>query len=177
MTYEDKSIKSRISFEPSTLESIDYSLYDFVNEKLNIFCTTNKGWKKVPVLWSGRERTFQTKQNPEMIDLQESLIYPIISISRESISKNNESKGKFYANIPSENDEKGGSIVIASRIKPDKTADFLNNDAFKRANYEVGIGRINFSVKKKKKIVYETASISQPVYQEIIYKISIKTEY
>ena len=36
---------------PSTLETVDRSLFEWVDEKLNIFATTNKGWKKVPVVW------------------------------------------------------------------------------------------------------------------------------
>ena len=32
---------------PSTLETIDYAFYDFVNEKLNLSTTTNEGFKKV----------------------------------------------------------------------------------------------------------------------------------
>ena len=35
------TIKQIISFEPSTIETIDYSVYDFVDKELNIFCTTS----------------------------------------------------------------------------------------------------------------------------------------
>ena len=45
-----------IPFEPSTLENIDEAVFNFVNEDLNISTRTNKGFKKVPVIWQGSER-------------------------------------------------------------------------------------------------------------------------
>ena len=59
------TIKQIISFEPSTLETIDYSIYDFVDKELNIFCTTNKGFNKVPVIWQASERAFQIKDDKD----------------------------------------------------------------------------------------------------------------
>ncbi len=161
-----------ISFLPSSFETIDFAVYDFINEKMNTFCTTNKGWNKVPVIWSGAERSKQSKDNPDNRDITNALIFPIISIERTSQDKNNDSKGKFYANIPPINDEKGGSITILTRIKQDKTSNFANANSFKR----VDTGQINFP-RKNKKIVYEVISIPQPVYCQVGYKIKIKTEY
>ena len=165
-------MEKRIQILPSTLETIDFSVYDFINDKMNSFCETHKGWEKVPVVWAGNERYKQSKDNATERDLAGTLLYPIISIKRESITKNNESKGKFFANIPKINDYKGGSITIAKRIKQDKTANFANADAFRK------VGKINFpSSKKNEKIVYEIYSIPQPVYNEIMYEVKIITEY
>ena len=133
-----------ISFLPSSFETIDFAVYDFINEKMNTFCTTNKGWNKVPVIWSGAERSKQSKDNPDNRDITNALIFPIISIERTSQDKNNDSKGKFYANIPPINDEKGGSITILTRIKQDKTSNFANANSFKR----VDTGQINFPTSK-----------------------------
>ena len=51
-----------IVFMPSTLETIDFALFNFVNEKLNLFTTTNEGFKKVPIIWASAERAFQLKK-------------------------------------------------------------------------------------------------------------------
>ena len=55
-----------LEFMPSTIETIDTSFYEWVNQSLNISVTTNKGWEKVPVLWLTAERAFQVKNNKEL---------------------------------------------------------------------------------------------------------------
>jgi len=165
--------EKRIQLLPSTLETIDFSMYDFINDKMNVSCQTQKGWEKVPVVWSGNERFKQSKDNSTERDTNGTLFYPIISVTRESVSKNNDSKGKYYANIPRVNDYKGGSIVVSRRIKQDKTANFANADSNKST-----VGQINFpSTKKNPKIVYETYTMPQPVYLQVMYKIKIVTEF
>ena len=49
---------SEESFPPSTIETIDEALTRFVKE-LNIFASTQEGWKQVPVIWTSAERSFQ----------------------------------------------------------------------------------------------------------------------
>lgn len=172
---KDNSIVSIIPLEPSNFETIDFAVFDFVNEKMNVSCNTNKGWKKVPVIWAGAERAYQVKNNPDLRDIEESVIFPIISIIKESPKKSIESKGKFYANIPANNDFKGGSIVIAKRIKQDKTQNFANAESYRLVS-NGGNNQINFPGRKNK-VVYEIASMPQPVYFEIPYTLNIKTEY
>ena len=58
---QDANLKE-ISFMPSTLETIDSALFEWLDNELNIFATTNKGWKKVPIIWSGTERSSQIKK-------------------------------------------------------------------------------------------------------------------
>jgi hypothetical protein len=110
------TIKQIISFEPSTLETIDYSVHDFVDKDLNIFCTTNKGFKKVPVIWQAAERAFQVKDDKELRDDNGTLIFPMISISRTGFEKSLTDKGVFYGNVFPVNDAKGGSITIARKV-------------------------------------------------------------
>ena len=31
---------------PSTIETIDRALFDYIDQELDVFCTTNKGFKK-----------------------------------------------------------------------------------------------------------------------------------
>ena len=180
------TIKQIISFEPSTIETIDYSVYDFVDKELNIFCTTNKGFNKVPVVWQASERAFQIKDDKDLRDDNGTLIFPMISIARTGFEKSLSDKGVFYGNVYPTNDAKGGSITIARRIGQDKTGNFLNADAYRKKNKTVGnrgnpgSQQINFPSRKKaneKRVVYETLTIPTPAYVNVNYTISVRTEY
>ena len=61
-----------VSIEPSDLETIDFAFYDFINEKMDIRTKTNKGWKKVPIIWSSPERAFFTKEKKELFSANQS---------------------------------------------------------------------------------------------------------
>jgi len=39
--------ETKIQIKPSNFETIDFAVYDFLNEKMNLFCTTNNGWQKI----------------------------------------------------------------------------------------------------------------------------------
>lgn len=180
------TMKQIISFQPSTLETIDYSVYDFVNSNLNIFCTTNKGFKKVPVIWQSAEHSFQIKNDKDLRDDNGTLIFPMITIVRNSFEKSLTDKGVFYANIPPVNDAKGGSITIARRVQQDKTGNFLNADTYRKKSGIVGnqgnpgTQQINFPDRRKaneKKIVYETITIPIPAYVSVNYTIKLRSEY
>ena len=47
----------------STLEDVDFAVYNFVSEVLNLQTSTNKGFKKVPVIWAGAERAHNIKDD------------------------------------------------------------------------------------------------------------------
>lgn len=166
----DPSVIEERIVMPSTLEKIDESFFMHVDEKLNIHTTTKSGWEKVPVIWMTAERAFQIKNNKELRDSNGSFILPAITIERTSIVKDPSSKGIFFANIPPENDAQGGSIVIARKIKHDKTQNFANADSYRR------FGQLNFPFKNDK-VVYQSVSIPMPVYIDINYSITLKTEY
>ena len=58
----DKEVASKlheIEFMPSSLETIDGAMLRFIDEDLNLFTTTNEGFKKVPVLWERAESAYQ----------------------------------------------------------------------------------------------------------------------
>ena len=176
-----------IPFMPSTLETIDYAIYNWLNDEMDLHTTTQGGFEKVPVIWSAAERAFQVKRDNDLRDQDGTLILPLVTIERTAVTKNPTRKGTAWANIPPVKDEKGGSIVIARRIKQDKTANFANADAWRRessTNSGTGVNQSTFPRKdlfgrliKNKKVVYETISIPMPVYLDITYSISIKTEY
>jgi len=178
----DNNILSETIIQPSTLESVDSAIYEHVDNKLNIFTSTNKGWKKVPVIWISSERSHQIKNKKELRDSNGILILPLITVERVSVTKDPARKGIFYGNIPPVGDYKGGSIIVNKRINQEKTANFANVDALKSQNLVDGgsrhnrRGQINWP-RPNKKIVYQTMSIPIPVYIEAGYAITLRTEY
>ena len=54
---KDGNIVSETIIAPSTLENIDQAMYEWIDNTVDIFCTTNKGWKKSPVIWMSAERS------------------------------------------------------------------------------------------------------------------------
>lgn len=180
MSFKEPKLYSKkeiIPLRPSTLETVDFALYDFLDKELNAHATTNRGWKKVPIIWAGNERVYQGKDDPERRDLNKTIILPIISIRRLNKSKNKNSKGVVYGRTHPDIDHKGGSVTIARKILQDKTRRFANADAYRKAGLDdVGPGQINFP-RRNKKIVYETITIPIPAYIQIDYEIKIETEY
>ncbi|MAH46355.1 hypothetical protein CMI37_11025 [Candidatus Pacearchaeota archaeon] len=173
-----------IPFMPSTLETIDYAIYEWLNEELSLHTTTNEGWKKTPVIWATAERAVQSREDNKMRDLDGTLILPRIVIDRTSVVKNLGKKGSAWGNIPRINDNKGGSITIARRIKQDKTANFANADSRKLKGGVAGNRQETFPKRDamgrtitNKKVIYETITMPMPVYLDITYSIMIKTEY
>jgi hypothetical protein len=165
-----------LHFSPSTFETIDYAMFDYINDKLDLHATTNKGWSKTPVVWVASERSFQIKNSQTYRDDEGMIILPVITIERNSVVKDLNTRGAFYGDqfpIQSQS-EKGGSLVIARRIKQDKTSNFANADASRRFNDRVGP---KFVRQATKKVVYEYISIPPIVYVEINYSITLRTEY
>ncbi len=94
--HKEENVKE-ISFEPSTIETIDAALTEYVDDILNIFCTTNEGWKKVPVIWTSAERSFQIKNKKELRDDTGVIIKPVISVERASISKDLSDRATIFS--------------------------------------------------------------------------------
>lgn len=158
-----------IPFQPSTIETIDYAITDWVRE-LEIHSTTSKGWKPVPVLWVAAERSFSVKNNKDLRDSGGALKLPVMSIERTSMTKDPSRKGTAWGNVPPDNDHKGGSIVVARRIQQKKSS------AFASVKTKDIFGQKTFPYKNNN-IVYETITIPMPVYVELTYKVSVRTEY
>ena len=168
---------------PSTLETIDYALYNWLNDELDPHTTTQDGFEKVPVIWSAPERAFQTKRDKDLRDQDGTLVLPLITVERISVAKSLSRKGTAWANIPPVKDEKGGSVTVARRIRQDKTANFANADSWRKES-DTGPNQRTFPQRDSlgrriptKKVVYETITMPMPVYLDITYAISIRTEY
>ena len=180
----DKKVASNlqeIEFSPSSLETIDSAMMGFINEGLNLFATTNNGFKKVPVLWVTAERSYQIKHNKDIRDKEETLILPLITVNRESVTKNPAYKGTVFANLYPVNDPKGGTITIARQINQKKTAEFQNAVANRKYGADSNVsGKMKNTNKRNMstaKTVYETISIPIPTWIKVIYEISVRTEY
>lgn len=158
----------------SDLEDVDFAMYKFVDEALDIRVQTNKGFKKVPVIWSGQERAHNIKDDKINRDKSGMVVLPVVSIERVSVKKDEDSRVIPYAKVDPVGDLKGGYLTVNRVIKQDKTSNFARADAFRKE------GQINFPIyrnKKNKKIVYETLTIPIPIYVNIGYKIVLRTEY
>jgi hypothetical protein len=165
-------IKETIPVIPSTLETVDVGIFNWLNDILNLHVTTNNGWKKVPVVWLSAERAFQIKNNKDMRDSSGHLRLPIITIMRNSVTKDPTFRGSHYANIYETNDYKGGATPIARRIQQVKTRNFANAQAYK--DNKDGSQTRKFD---NKKVVYETLEVPVPTYLSMLYTISIRTEH
>ena len=165
-----------IEFQPSTIETIDRALFDYIDDTLDISCTTNKGWKKVPFYWTGAERAYQIKHDRELRDNNGVLIYPLMTVERTTLTRDIGDRDSALAPIPYLEATKGYSFTVGRVIKQDKTANFANADS-KRVVLNVGNGQETYPRKQNKKVVYETLTMPIPVYLEATYKLTVKTEY
>ena len=159
-----------ISLMPSTIETIDYAIFDWLNETLDIFCTTNEGWSKVPIVWSMAERAHQVKNNKDLRNSEGVFTLPVMSIERTSLIKDPSMKGVAWSHLPNYNDPRGGAIEVARRIQQDKTSNFANATSGRKYRQQ------NFPFANKK-VVYETITMPIPTYVVANYKLSVRTEY
>jgi len=180
----DKNVADKleeIEFTPSNLETIDGAMLRFIDEELNLSVTSNKGFTKVPVLWVTAERAYQIKHNKDIRDSEETLILPLITINRSSVTKEPNFRGTVYANIYPVPDAKGGVITIARQINQKKTAEFENAAANQARGINKDVASKSKNTNKRNmsaaKTVYETITIPLPVWVKVSYEISLRTEY
>jgi hypothetical protein len=172
-------ILREVTLMPSTIETIDTAMYNFINETLNLHVNTNKGFKKVPVIWVAGERAFQIKKDRGLRDDNGVLIFPMMTVERTSLRKDATFKGVAWAHLGNVNDAKGGAITVARRINQVKTGNFANADKRRKQatlTSGVGPGQENYPGATSK-VVYETLTMPIPTYIESMYKITIRTEY
>ncbi len=165
----EQDLTRKLHFEPSTIETIDKSVLNYM-EKLDLFANSNDGWKKVPIIWASAERAFQVKRNKELRDPQGMLKFPIISVKRNSITKDMASKGVFQGNVPEHDPVTGGSLAVGRVVYQEKTNKFASADALrlhKQSNYP----------RPNPKVVYRTVVAPMPVNVTVMYEITIRTEY
>ena len=158
----------------STLEDIDHALVKWVKE-LELSTLSNEGYSQVNVLWQAPERAYQIKNNQQLRDDAGALKLPLVSVERTGITKDPTRKGGFQAQIYS-TDKNGrtGRMVIAQKIVPEKTQNFAIASG---ARSTIGVKKQKYYPRVNKKVVIKSLSIPIPVYINVDYKITIKTEY
>jgi len=163
-----------IYLQPSNLANVDASIYEWVNNHLNISVTTHEGFKKAPVIWASAERAFQIKNQKELHDSDGALVYPLVTVGRTGFVKDRTRKGVVYAPIPENPDYRGGAFKISRELNQNKTANFSNLDAWKTSSPR----QINFVLpKQRKKRVYNTITVPIPVYIDVSYEIQLRSYY
>lgn len=163
---------SNIQVKHSSFEGIDIAVYRFVNERLNIHSITNKGYTKVPVVWLGTERVYQIKNDKDLRDKVGKLKLPLMTISRTSISRDEDFRGSYRSYYPADREIDGGRVPITKIIKQEKTRNFANADQNNRT-----IKGDETGPSYNRKIVYETIMIPKPTYITCMYEVNIRTEY
>jgi len=159
-----------IVIQPSNIENIDTAMFEYVRD-FELQTHTNDGLQITPVVWLGTERAYQIKNNKSLRDDVGKLYLPMMSVNRESITKDPNFKGIFQAHIGEHPDYKGGVVTIVRRIQQEKTRNFANADTSRlRKGDETGR-------RKNEKIVYEEITIPNPSYITVMYTLAIRTEY
>ena len=166
-------LDKEFSIVASSFEDIDLSLYNFVDNTLNLHTTTNKGVEKVPIIWVGSERAFQIKNNRDYRDSVGKLRLPLISIERASVEKDKAFKGNIQAHVPVDKDTREyrqGAFKLVSKLNHEKTRAFQAAEAKKKK------GQAHFP-HDSKKFVYDEFYIPLPVYVKVMYNVVLRTEY
>lgn len=161
------------SIVASSFEDIDLSLYNFVDNTLNLHTTTNKGMEKVPVLWLGSERAFQIKNNRDYRDSVGKLRLPLISIERASVEKDKTFKGNIQSHVPVTKDVREyrqGAFKLVSKLNQEKTRNYQAAEAKKKKGQ-------SYFPHDSKKFVYDEFYIPLPVYVKVMYNVVLRTEY
>jgi hypothetical protein len=163
----------------SRIEDIDYAMVSWLKEDLQLSTITNEGYKVTPVLWQTPERAFQIKNNKDLRVPDDhssgAITLPVVTVERTGITKDPTRKGGYQAQLYSKNrNGRTGRMVIARRIKQDKTRNFAVAGNL-RTNTDGDRQKYFPSVNKK--VVIQTLSIPIPVYINLDYKIIIRTEY
>ncbi len=180
----DKEVAGKlheVEFAPSSLETIDGAMLRFIDEELNLSVVSNDGFQKVPVLWVTAERAYQIKHNKDLRDKEETLILPLITVNRSSVTKEPNFKGSVYANLYPVDDARGGTITIARNINQKKTAEFQNAEANRKYGADGTVSSKMKNTNKRNmstaKTVYETVTMPIPVWVKVMYEITVRTEY
>ena len=168
---------SEIGMLASSIETIDTALVRWLKESLQLSAVTNEGRRRVPVLWQAPERAYQVKHDKALRDDNGALKLPLISVERTGITKDPTRKGAFQAQIYSDKKNgRTGRMTLAKQIVEDKTRNYAVVGNIREGEYTGGKVQTDFP-RINKKIVVRTLSIPIPVYVNLEYKISIKSEY
>ena len=188
ITLDNTAATRALDFQPSSPETIDYALFNWVNDLCNLHAEGSKGWRKVPLIWVGAERAHQVKANKDLRDSGGMLILPLMALDRISITKDPTRKGEMPANLVAHthgDKTANGVLTVARRIKQDKTSYFRGAAQRLKFNGDEYDGDVNpnrgglrfYTEKQDGKIVYETISMPMPSRVLVEYKLTIQTDF
>ena len=157
----------------ATIEDIDVSVHEHIEEVFDIHTTNNEGMYKVPVIWSGAERAYQIKNSRKVRDSVGKLKLPLISVNRTSLEKDKSFKGGIQAHLEHPRGTRGyknGAYKTVSVLNQEKTSALAASESRKKNKGKI----IPTDVVKK---VYDTYYIPIPVYVKAMYEITLRSEY
>lgn len=157
-------------FQPSTIENIDQTVLNWIDQDLNIFSNTTDGWKKVPVIFSSPERSWSSRADDNVRDEKFTLKYPIISISKKGFSRP-KNKNAALQGSPLSSNPLTFALPIKIDINQEKTAQRSNADSKRYA------GTLNSKKSKTNRIIYNIYSIPVPTFVEISYVIELISNF
>ena len=162
--------------KPCTIETIDTGFVEHLENEFNIHVFTNSGFRKVPIIWVGAERAFQTKNDASIRDSSGKLILPVITVERTSLQKDPAFKGAVQAHITPEKSEArdylGGAFKFVTKLNQEKTAQLQRA----RNSRQTGPNHA-FGVKYSTELVFDEYLVPIPVYVSITYSITLRCEY
>jgi len=158
-----------IILEPSTIETIDFAIYDLINDGFDLKTKTNAGSKKVPVLWISPERAFHVKEKDIRDDVGK-LKLPLITIERKSLEKDMSFKGAYQAHDYPTKDYLKHPRPMASRVSQ-KTTRKLSRAKSMRDNLQ------HHYPTTAPKTVLEEVYAPIPVWVKANYTVTLRTEY
>ena len=171
----DKYKLKELGMLGSSLEDIDSAMVEWV-KNLQLSTLTNHGYEKPPILWQAPERAYQVKHDRLLRDANDALKLPLVSVERTNITKDPSRKGGFQAQLFSNRyNGRTGRWTIARRILPAKTQNFAIASGT-RSNLS-SVRRQKYNPRPNRKVVIQSLSVPIPVYVNVEYKISLKTEY
>lgn len=154
--YSDK--KGRYEIKPTTIETVDQSVFDYFDKRLSPSIEVERGRNKVPIHFASGERWKLLKKN-KFRDNQGTLILPIISIKRVDMDRTPGFGGMA---------QEGGSITI-SNVVHSKTGNVQN--LIKQRGIK------GFPEIRKPQVVREYLTIPFPDFVTISYTITIWTQF
>lgn len=154
--YDDK--KGALDIKPVTLETVDQALYDYFDKKIVPTVDTERGRKKVSVIFATGERWALIRDNKGLRDENGTLILPLISIRRTDIEKTS-----GMSSMPQE----FSHITIAKNLH-EKTGNIQNL---------IKTRKLNGFPQAKRPPVFEYTSIPMPKFATLFYEITIWTQF
>jgi len=173
-----------IEIEPSTLENIDVAMFRFLDEQINVFATSNDGFKKVPVLFASAERAFLVKESKafDTRDEQGTLRFPLISLERTNTQKSASGlkEGSFIGPSPLFIDSiHGGYIQVNKKIVRDKTNNFAAANNIKDLDdiRRTSNGQAYYPGNNNKQVVVVSFYVPRPIFVNLSYTVTLKSNY